>query len=573
MPPVKGKGADKGAKAGATDRRVAYPEYDAKIFHEKFPDGPLTDAKAGELLGWKEETKEQPFGNDYLFMIGDLKVRCDNNAVPGRYSNRPIYWDTLVVPYAQDMLNKQWQFNMEPCIISRTGLVLDGQHTLIALKLANMLRNGPKKAHWDTVWGEGVPVTINKLVCFGADEDERVINSMNTGKSRSLMDVMYRSEHFQAMKPSDRKVAAKMAESAVKMMWHRTGEKVDAFSPRMTQAEAMEFIEQHPRLVRCVKHIQSEDKEGMLRKRQIPAGYAAAMMYLMASCNSDPAKYGAGGRVEAGTLKWDNWDKAVSFWNAMIAGSFNAVREYLAELAGDGGRGSTLEERLAVVVKAWNAFSTHGNDLIKARSAVTKRAIELDLNVKEEDGVSSRTLVEALPTVGGIDLGDPKKETEAPPEVSNGSHDAPVRKGGKEHLEELRGQHPNVMLIFETLQDKVEDGKVTGKEVVGYKLFGDDAKYLAKLLKRPMSTLGKYEGMAFFSFPADELSSYRTQLDAATEAEGRKVATVRKGPVDEAGNFEFVVEYAKPKKAKPAAGNGKPGKTKPAPQPEPAAAG
>ncbi len=572
MPPMTKK-AKAEQETAAEERKVLYPEYEARIYHEK--DGnPMSDEEVTKLLGWKVEANGVKFGDEFLVEVPGIgKVRCDNNYVPGRYSNRPVYWDSLVVPYAQDMLNKNWKFNMEPWIIGKTGCVLDGQNSMLALKYANILRNGKDKEHWDAVWGEGVPVTINKLVCFGCDEADDVINSMNTGKPRSLADVMYRSPHFASMKAGERKVAGRMAEHAIKLLWHRTGEKVDAFSPRMTQTEATEFMTRHERLVRCIKHIMTEDPDKKGLKHYITPGYASAMMYLMASCNSDPEKYRAaeGGGTDK-ELKWDNWSKAVSFWNGLIAGKFKAVREYLAELGGESGdEGVTRVEKLAVIVKAWNAFSNStSDDPIRAAQSVTRRAIELDFDWYDESGatrkkvlpdfpgVKVRELAQNIPTVGGIDLGDPEKEAEKPEEVSNGSAEKPKPNGKptpRSELTELKERHRGEYLIFQTLQDKVTDGKVTGREVVGYKVFDDDARVLAKILGMSTAKLGTYDGMRFLSFPPDKYEEYLGAVQKIAANEGWAVSLVTPSG-DEADPYK--VEPVEKKVRGRAATNGKP---------------
>ena len=91
----------------------------------------LTAEQARKLMGWQVETDKVKFGKDFLLKdTQGQKVRCKNNI-----RNRPIYpsdYNTLI----QEILQGKWELNMENRIIGRTGVVLNGQHTFIALILA-----------------------------------------------------------------------------------------------------------------------------------------------------------------------------------------------------------------------------------------------------------------------------------------------------------------------------------------------------------------------------------------------------------------------------------------------------
>src|SRR6202012_885566 len=99
----------------------------------------------------------------------------------------------------QEMLNLRWEYNGEPIIIGATGQVLNGQHTLVALILAEQDRKKDKK--WTENWPEEMQVA--KDIVFGVSESDKVVDSMDTCIPRSLNDVMWRKDYFRKMKGSE----------------------------------------------------------------------------------------------------------------------------------------------------------------------------------------------------------------------------------------------------------------------------------------------------------------------------------------------------------------------------------
>ena len=79
--------------------------------------------------------------------------------------NRPIS-ETTVQQYVKRMQNREWCLNGEPIIFSSTGVLLDGQHRLVA------------------VINYGAPVEFD--VRFGIDP--HVFHTLNSGKTRTFSD-------------------------------------------------------------------------------------------------------------------------------------------------------------------------------------------------------------------------------------------------------------------------------------------------------------------------------------------------------------------------------------------------
>lgn len=376
-------------KSGASKpiiREVIYEKITASLF---VGEKALTVDQAKKLLGWQQETENVQFGSDFLGRdIHGKKFRCTNNV-----KNRPLYMTTIVVPLVQEILCRKWQMNCESVIIGKTGIVLDAQHRLISLVLAGQhFEKSPGKWHeyWQT------EPTIEVLIAFGAEESDKVVNTLNTGKPRTLTDVLFRSEHFANIKPNERKRIARITADAVKMLWHRTGADQDAFRPKRTHAESTDFIERHPRLLDCVRHVFEEDgAESCVGKYMTPLGYAAALCYLMGASATDPAKkdgYCGATDPDETMLDMSLWDTAQEFWVLLASGSkeLAAINDAFKDLYKQGA--PSVQEKCAVLVKGWAAYAD--------REKVTAADVKLTYAVNDE---GMRELAES-PKVGGIDV-------------------------------------------------------------------------------------------------------------------------------------------------------------------------
>lgn len=356
----------------------------------------ITEEYARELLGWVEETPDTKFGGDHLLLdeMG-TKIRCTNNI-----TNRPLYAENYR-GLRQELLNKRWRLNGETIIIGVTGLILNGQHQLVALVLAEQVRNGDSAEHWKELHGDN-PITMDKAVFFGISEDDDVVNTMDTCKPRSLADVIYRSELFATMKASDRRQVSRNMDGAIRLLWLRTGAGLDAYSPKRTHSEALNFITRHPKLLESVKHIFEENKDGGITdKLRLSAGTASGLLYLMGSSSeaSNVDEYREATVPSEQSLSWDLWHKACDFWTELArkSNTMVAVRKALGQLQ----NGGTTSERLAILAKAWDCFVQD--------QKITEGLLKLSYTTDPSDGSST---LDECPAFGGVDLGNPK-ETEA----------------------------------------------------------------------------------------------------------------------------------------------------------------
>lgn len=377
-------------KAKPIKREVIYDKLDVrKCIGEKA----LTVDASKKLLGWSKP----PEGvKDGIFVVGEHKVWLTNNS-----KNRPIRQGELRT-LTQEHLNGNWQLNGETIIIGNTGSVLSGQHTLLALILAEEERakNPEKYAH---IW-KG-PITMEKLVVVGVSEEDRVVNTIDTGTPRDLADVIFRSEYFADLKPKDRKPIAAMTKYAVKLLRHRTGANMDSLAPRITHAESLDFLDRHPRLLKAIRHIHEENlNEGGGDAKLTPylsLGYSSAMLYLMAAAKTERERaetkdgYCEVDQPSEAQIDFSLWDKACEFF-VLLASNHPSVAPVKQAVATLLERGTpTPNERIALIVKAWNAWS-NGKKIVPELLALRY--------ARNEDGAE---ILDETPIVGGIDMGNP----------------------------------------------------------------------------------------------------------------------------------------------------------------------
>lgn len=402
----------KKSPAGPAAKPVPAPEFKYPELDVRKCVGPkaLTEEGAKKLLGWVEETDKVKFGPDYLFEYKDengkvKKVRCLNNT-----RNRP-YNETWGETLAQEHLQLRWKVNGETIVIGRTGEILSGQHRLISLCLANAMRRRDIR-HWEKNWPD--PVTMECVLVFGVDEGDETVNTLDTGRPRSLGDVLYRSEFLAKFPPKDRKPMARMTDYAVRLLWNRTWAVKDAFAPERTHSEAIDFLRRHSRLMEAVSHVHQENDGNKVSKYMSP-GYASALLYLMGTSASDVDEY-VGNRDEAPSeksLDFGRWDMATDFWTMLVGNSdeLKEVRYALAALTDpDTGAVGSMDEKLAVFAKAWAAYVGASDGVVTKESLTLARS--------KPDGDGFRRLLEH-PTFGGIDRGNPRLKDQDDPASSD----------------------------------------------------------------------------------------------------------------------------------------------------------
>lgn len=390
------------AKAKKDEREVKFPEPVSMICRG---DDALTAETAKDILGWEEtDDKEKALLTDR----DGKRIYCVNNV-----NNRPLNMPN-VESIVQEVLYGRWKFNGENVIIGKTGLVLNGQHTLIGLilaeqdRLAGTCKGTGKK--WTAIHPN--PLSIEKSIMYGVDESDDVVNTLDTNRPRTLADVIFRSQYFQdftisaeggnrKLTKGERTQIARMCEHAIRLVWSRTGVE-NAFGLKRTHAESLAFLDRHKRIVDCVKHVYTDNTEGKVGDLISP-GYASGLMYLFAASASDGAKYYKADPRSEKKMDFSRMDKAQEFVTFIASGDpqFKALREAVAMLKNEAeGTTGTMSEKIELLIKAWNLFS--------AGTSFTEKRLELEYTTKDD---GTRALVTGG-IVGGIDAGQPEEEPE-----------------------------------------------------------------------------------------------------------------------------------------------------------------
>jgi hypothetical protein len=368
---------------------------------------PMTADKMMELLGWKSESEDNQFGDDYLFIDETkTKVRLENND-----HNRP-FTITWAEQLAQDILTKNFQFNGETFIFGENGNCLSGQHRGVALVLAKQKWEKNPTSEYRRIWGDDEP-TIECIVIEGISEDPKVKRTLDNVKPRSLSDVLFADTSiFSKIKnAAERSKLTRYVDGAVNFLWERLLRKADAYEPRKSHAAALDFIAYHPHVLQAVQHIHNENGEKENRIGMfVSPGLAAGMLYLMGASGSEddnyygtvPTKEGSGKKG----INWVNWDKAKQFWTEFANGKLDALTDAMTELVKDNpqGREPTRDEKVSLFIKAWNLYQDD--------EELTKDNLVLEYGPFE-----GKTVLYDYPVVmpHGIDKGttkDPRKKME-----------------------------------------------------------------------------------------------------------------------------------------------------------------
>lgn len=451
MPVTTSKGKGKAKKVIPAGTKPLYPEEASEIRSVK-RGNPITVEDAKTMLGWKEVENQ-----------ADSLGIADPN---GKYfiterntKNRPIYRSHVEL-LTQEHLNRRWRLNGEPIVIGNYGEVLSGQHRLISLVFAEMERQ-KKALNWAHFWS--APVTMDTNLVVGVDEQDDVINTLDTGKPRTFPDVVFRSPYYAKEKIGRRKELSKMTEFALSVLWSRTRVRSHSrWVQERSHAESIDFLQRHTTLWEtCTQYILKlveEFPEGLSGK--IGAGTAAGLLYLMgaSATKTNPGTkekdyndatgyfgmYLSEGNPSEKMVDFANMEKAKDFWRRFVSGEeaiAGPIIQAAAEVVEEG-RKTTKDEWIAIIIYAWNKFLATGKVKLSTISIkdVMKRAKKTGKLYLPGD---------QHPKIGGIDLGEESNDIKPakPKKAKKAKAGAPVE-----------GEEGEVM------EDETEEEEVTEDE-------------------------------------------------------------------------------------------------------------
>lgn len=369
----------------------------------------ITADEAKELLGWETEPdgKKKGWGSDYAFKdLTGKKVRLRNNP-----TNRP-FRRTLAQRYANEMLRKKWQLNGEAIIVDRLAHIQSGQHRLVAVVFAEQTRLKAVEK-WREDYGWRGPVSVDMLIVNGISEKPETVDTLDIGQKRSLGDVIFRNDDFGKQTDRDAKRLSNMLAGATRLAWLRSGGRSVSDAPHFPHSEALDFIEEHPRLRDAVEFIFNEDggKEKLI-SGHISLAYAAGLMYLMSTAATDPEAYQTKGFEE---LDFTLQDKAEQFWVEFAQGVGTKaddsplfhLRNRLGRIDASGAMGR--DEVIGSVIKAFNLW-------VDGKPAKSSR----DVTVAKSKNEEGKMVLAEEPRLGGLDVEvevvEEEPEEEAPVE-------------------------------------------------------------------------------------------------------------------------------------------------------------
>lgn len=484
-----------------------FPEGEKAGFFIARGDDAITAEQGKALLGWETEEGDGKGEFEHALPILDVhgkRFRCMKNLknrrlTPGKVS-----------ALKQEQLNQNWEYNGEPIIIGDEGNVLNGQHTLIALVLADQeIKDGKNSAQWKKIWK--TDISIDKLIIFGVSEADKVVNTLDTCNPRTLEDVLYRSAYFSSLTPNARHQATLILGKALKLLWDRIGLSVDKEAPLRTHAEALDFLDRHEHILAAVKHIIEENEKNAIGKFIHP-GVAAACLFLMGSSDSSREKWEASPNDLS--LEWGLWERASEFFVGLGGGSrdFNEVRTALGAILDPLKGNNTLAERLSVLCKAWGQFA--------AGEKIKPSDVALEYHTDAESG-ERKFLNDPVPTFGGIDIGDPSElDTEEAPSEEEIAKQAKATKeknlkakageteeGSLEaNIEDLRQKYPKTLLLLRTKKGD-------------FNSFGEDAVTLGAM-EGLGGKLGEKEGIPQYVLPKKSYAGLHEKLKAMKKKAG-----------------------------------------------------
>ena len=472
-----------------------------------------------ELLGWEDEDSYRirvqkgatnskkavvGFGDEYLLKDpAGKKVRCWYNT-----KNRPfsLRWAQAL---AQSILHsgpgipvekRIWQVNGEPMIFGRYGQCLSGQHRGIGLILA-VYEYRKNKDYWLENGGWSADPVLETILIVGIDESPRTTRTIDNVKPRTLSDVFYTSDVFSKLTQPQREMCSKILQTAVNLLWKRTGVSDDEAKKFQVHGESVSFFERHPKLLECVDHIYSLNSGGAGRRlvaANLSAGLAAGLLYLTGCSNSDPDEYYGGVHARSERcLDWGGWQLACDFWTHLAEGTdqFVPVKDALGLLVDpESGEGGRQIEKIATIARAWQMYM-NGTDF-------DAESLKLEYHRDPVTGKTELVIDDDFPDFSGIDKGEDKKtkakSKPVPPEQERERIAAEIREKNRiaqldatakgkpvpthetngeaqkplaTTLLEIKAQHPGKLILFRTKD--------------GYAFWGNDAQFVSAVLQQP----------------------------------------------------------------------------------------
>lgn len=209
--------------------------------------------------------------------------------------------DSHVKFLAKQMVEGNFKKTGQTISISKTGVLLDGQHRLMAIVLSN------------------TPIELN--FCDGLDEN--IFDVLDTGKTRTTSDILSIQGH---------KNPGELSSAITNLMTIKNGHRSGSKS---TNTKNLEFVKENPELPEIVNICHKENR----KFKSLSMGAIAALYYTFSKLHHQDAeiffdKYYSG-------VGMDNDDVVLLLRNKLMQDAINK-KKY------------TSDQKLALVIVAWN---------------------------------------------------------------------------------------------------------------------------------------------------------------------------------------------------------------------------
>lgn len=264
---------------------------------------------------------------------------------------------------AKAILDGEFELTGETAIFSDKCSVLDAQHRWGALLWARHLWQKAKDTgRLDELfprWKDRQPY-IEIYVVAGIADQGHLANKIDTGRSRSNSDVVYRDYKFnEKYGVRERALLSKIVTQAARLVWGRICGKTIRNTGKMDQRETIKFVYHHPGIVSMVEYVfdldSNPDEKGCV-SRIAPLALLAGLGYLMSIAKTRPGR----GRDNPEELDYSLFKQARTFIASLVKGAgleegnpILLLRNVLGNMKGADGY-KERENRLRWVISAWN---------------------------------------------------------------------------------------------------------------------------------------------------------------------------------------------------------------------------
>lgn len=277
-------------------------------------------------------------------------------------SNRP-YGVGTAKGYGLAVLAGEFELTGETGVLGDHCSILNCQHRLGGLLWARHLwqkakDNGTLDDKYP-LWADHPPF-INLCLVLGVPEIGKVVNKMDTGRSRSNSDVIYRDYNFsQRFDGKDRVKLSRIVSQSARLVWGRMNGKTIRATPKMDQREMMTFVHHHPGIVAMIEFLYimdiDEEDPGCV-SRKVPLSVLAGLGYLMSTARTKPLM----GRSNPEEIDYSLLDDAKKFIRLVIKGEglvagnpILILRNALEAFKGAAGK-KERDDRVRMTVISWN---------------------------------------------------------------------------------------------------------------------------------------------------------------------------------------------------------------------------